>query len=54
MSEEEYDRLEQFEDMLRIAEEKNEDDNAALVREIQKLWHAIDEINQILKRDHPA
>ena len=49
--ENEYDRIQQLEDIIRVNEEKNEDDNAALVREISKLWNAIDEINDMIKRD---
>lgn len=53
MSEDEFDRLEQLEAIVRIAEEKNEDDNAALAREISKLWEAVHEINGILDQGLP-
>jgi len=54
MKEEEvYNRLDQLEDIVRIAEEKNEDDNAALAREVSKLWEAVHEINGIIDNKLP-
>ena len=52
MSSEEYDRrIDDIENLMTILEEKNEDDNAALAREISKLWEAIHEIHRILDYD---
>jgi hypothetical protein len=49
MMDKEYDRIEQLEDLVRIIEEKNEDDNAALAREIVRLWDAIHRINELIQ-----
>jgi len=50
----EYDRIEQLEDIIRIMEEKNEDDNAALAREISHLWDAITDVKEIINENRCA
>lgn len=50
----EYDRIDQLEDMIRVMEEKNEDDNAALAREISHLWDAITKIKEIINENRCA
>ncbi len=50
MSNEEYElRLEELESLMTINEQKNEDDNAALAREISRLWDYIDKIAHIVE-----
>jgi uncharacterized membrane protein YccC len=46
----EYDHLQQIEDTMCAIEEKIEDDMARFARQIEKLWDAIDHLQQLLEK----